>query len=228
MRASRAALVSQIKSSSRASRCCASSAAFSTAGCSCAVGSTMARMLRTGFTPLSSVAKVAVVAQFGAVANRTAQPRQVIGDRRHFVGIEAVEKAHQVRVDVESMRCSQAAHLAHEIGVVLVAQRRDEAVIVAARILLVAGGALLLEDGFAELHAFAVGSLGKPNDGKLAEIASEIRPLLRLVECSLRDDGVHGITIALQLREIGELLDQIRFALSRQSRNDVARIADRT
>ena len=60
-----------------------------------------------------SIAQLAVVAQLCSIPDRTAQPRQVVSDRGHLVGIETVDEANEVRIDVESMRRRQGAHLAH-------------------------------------------------------------------------------------------------------------------
>jgi hypothetical protein len=44
---------------------------------------------------------------------------------------------------------------------------------------------------------------------------------LRLTQCCSRDDAVHLLALSLQLREIRELLDQVRLTLRGQRRNDV-------
>jgi hypothetical protein len=109
---------------------------------------------------------------------------------------------------------------------VLVAQRRHETVVVAARVFVVARSALFLEDGFAELHALAVGRLRKFRRGKPGQVGRNVGPRLWLAEPCPGDDRVHFLAFPLQLGEVRELLDQIRFALRGQCRNHIARIAD--
>ena len=110
----------------------------------------------------------------------------------------------------------------------LIAQRRHEAVVVAARVLFVARSALLLKDCFAELYARAVGRFRSAQGWQVTQVGSNVGHRLRLVQRRPADDRVHLLTLTLQFGEIRKLLDQIGLALRGQSRNHVTRIADST
>ncbi len=110
----------------------------------------------------------------------------------------------------------------------LIAHRRNEAVVVAATVLLMTGRALILKDGLAQLQAPAVTGLRETGARQRIQEARQIGPRLLIGKLGLVDDGVHLATRTLLFAEVRQLLHQIRSPLTGQRRNHPARAAERS
>ena len=103
----------------------------------------------------------------------------------------------------------------------LIAQRRDEAIIVTAGVLFVTRSALLLEDRFTQFEAATVSRFRKARWVQLIQISRDVGPGLGLRQSGSGDNAVHLGAVPFQFGEIGELLDEVSPALSGERRNSI-------
>jgi hypothetical protein len=174
--------------------------------------------------PWISVVHTAVAAHVCTIPNRSAHARQVIRHGGELIGIEAVEEAHEIRIDIRAVKGTDAAHLAEQIRIVLVAQRRDETLIIAPPVIFMARGTLFAKNCFAQLDPAPIAVLCYGRRRQAVEIGSEVCPRLGLCDARARNGPVHFIAVAHELGEIRKLLDQVRAPLSCERRHDLVGI----
>src|SRR5688500_11790552 len=135
-------------------------------------------MIATPGRERPSVVDCAVLVQSVAILHRATHAGEIVRHGRGLFRIQAVEESREVGFHVEAMPCSDAPYLAHQVRVVLIAHRRNEAIIVASPVLLMARGALLLEDRFTELQSATVAGLRKTWPRQRVQKARQVGPRL--------------------------------------------------
>src|SRR5262245_40347066 len=85
---------------------------------------------------------------------------------------------------------------------------------------------MLLVDRLAELDLLLRAGLRVSQWWQRVEIRGNVRPRLRIGQTGAHD-RVHVLAVALELRKICELFDEVGTTLSRERGNDCSRIADR-
>src|ERR1700676_1101373 len=123
---------------------------------------------------------------------RTAQARQIIRRRSDVSIIEIVPTA-----------LTQPVQLSDQVGIVLISQRRHEAVAVAAGILTMAVGALPAEDASAQHELCTIPGLRTTGQGHPVQIRRDVDPALRSPQILLRYNAVHGLAVAFLTGKIG-------------------------
>ena len=115
----------------------------------------------------SSAIDRAIILQARAVANRTLHARQIVRKPPHLVWFQAPQKAHQLVVDVEPMARSEVAHFLQQISIMLIAQRGNEAIVIAPTVFLMATAAELLVTRLAQGQVFPSPVCARLGGGKL-------------------------------------------------------------
>src|SRR5690606_16750188 len=105
------------------------------------------------------------------------------------------------------------AYLMKQVRIVLITQRRNESLVVAACILAVTRGTPLHIRRLAERYPLAAAGLRRYGGLQPIEVCGDVGPFLRIVHLALHERAMHVDGLALQLCEIGQLLDQVSASL---------------
>src|SRR5690606_10091810 len=111
----------------------------------------------------------------------------MVGQSSHLVAVEAVQEKHELGLGVATVPGRKLAYLMQQVRIVLITQRRNESLVVAACILAVTRGTPLHIRRLAERYPLAAAGLRRYGGLQPIEVCGDVGPFLRIVHLALHE-----------------------------------------
>lgn len=138
----------------------------------------------------------AIVAHNFADSARAVQARKIVSCCAHDPIVKAMQKAHEILVDIMPMAISSFAHLNYQVPVVLIPERLHVTVPIAVSIRPMTTGTVFAVNRPTQRQIHAIAGLDRLECRRLVQISRDVNPGLCFVQLLPCQNPMHGIAVA--------------------------------